>query len=82
MKNNLQYDHCWIGSKNVKAFLNSDRCELSIAEQVSIFSTTTAFTMHGELAPFPCNMLEDDNGNDLMLPIYNHSRNTYYNLQS
>lgn len=36
MKNNLQYDHCWIGSKNVKAFLNSDRCELSIAEHCSL----------------------------------------------
>lgn len=36
MKNNLLYDHCWIGSKNVKAFLNSDRCELSIAEHCSL----------------------------------------------
>lgn len=62
--------------------MRAKHCRTLFIDIVSIFSTTTAFTMHGELAPFPCNMLEDDNGNDLMLPIYNHSRNTYYNLQS
>lgn len=37
------------------------------------------FKMYGEFVLFLCN-IEDDNGNDLMLLIYNYSRNIYYNL--
>lgn len=38
------------------------------------------FMMYGEFVLFLCNMLEDDNGNDLMILIYNYKRNIYYNL--